>query len=112
MSGHLRPTGLTLVESLYASEVPAPSAAMGFEENIPEVSSWFTRSDSIFRHFLEGLAIASGRSLAFPPVADAAVERYRSHYLELAAKVPEFEIWAMLDEHAATRSLIRNKARS
>jgi hypothetical protein len=110
MSGHLRPTGLTLVESLYASEVPAPSAAMGFEENIPEVGSWLDRFDSIFRDFLGGLAIASGRSLAFQPVTDAAVERYRSHYLELAAKVPEFEIWTMLDEHAATRSLVREQS--
>jgi ATPase family associated with various cellular activities (AAA) len=107
MSGHLRPIGQSIVESLYLSEVPAPSAALGFEENIPRIGQWLFRFDSIFRDFLGGLAIASSRPLGLRPVTDAAVERYRSHYLELAAKVPEFEIWAMLDEHAATRSLVR-----
>jgi hypothetical protein len=36
-----------------------------------------------------------------------AAERYRSRYLELAARVPEFAIWAQLGEHAATRTAIR-----
>ena len=110
MSGHLRSTGQTLVESLYASEVPAPSAVRGFEENTFAVGLWLTGFNSTFRIFLRGLAAASDRSLHFQSVTDAAVERYRSHYLELAAKVPEFEIWALLDEHAATRSLVRKQS--
>lgn len=110
MNGHLRPSGQTLVESLYTAEVPAPSAALGFEENIAEVGQWLGRFESVFRDFLGGLAFASSRSFDFRPVADGAVERYRSHYLELAARVPEFEIWAMLGEHAATRSLVREQS--
>jgi hypothetical protein len=39
-------------------------------------------------------------------VQGRAVERYRSRYLELAASVPEFMIWAMLGEHAATRASV------
>jgi ATPase family associated with various cellular activities (AAA) len=110
MSGHLRQGGQMLFESLYAAEVPAPSAARGFEENIAAVSYWLDTFDSIVRDFLGGLAAASGRSLGSRPVTDAAVERYRSHYLELAAKVPDFKIWTMLDEHAATRSLVREQS--
>jgi hypothetical protein len=33
---------------------------------------------------------------------------YRSHFLMLAERVPEFMIWSMLGEHAATRSVVRN----
>src|ERR1700683_3029853 len=41
-------------------------------------------------------------------VIDGAIERYRSHYLAVAATVPEFCVWAMLGEHAATRTAIAN----
>jgi hypothetical protein len=110
MSGHLCTVGQVLFDSLYAAEVSAPSAARGFEENIQEVDHWLGRFDSIVRDFLGGLATNSGRPLTFRVVTHGAVERYRSHYLELAAKVPEFEIWAMLGEHAATRSLVRDQS--
>ena len=42
-------------------------------------------------------------------IASRATERYRSFFLKLAAKVPEFAIWLMLVEDAATRTLIRQQ---
>lgn len=39
-------------------------------------------------------------------------EKYTHHYLGLAAAIPEFRIWALLGEHAATRAAIeRSDAR-
>ncbi|RLK62040.1 hypothetical protein [Actinokineospora cianjurensis] len=35
---------------------------------------------------------------------DAVTQRYESYYLDLAATVPEFLVWASLGQHAATRA--------
>jgi hypothetical protein len=49
---------------------------------------------------------AEKERIAWGALITSSIERYRSHYLELAAKVPEFAIWAQLGEHAATRTAI------
>ena len=94
------------VGGLYASEIPAPSAACGFEENAKRIAQWQTEYSFYLFSFIGGLAVAEKRKIVWSDVRDAAVERYRSRYLELAAKVPEFAIWAELGEHAATRTSI------
>jgi hypothetical protein len=95
------------IGGLYASEIPAPSAACGFEENVKRVTQWQTEYSFYLFSFIGGLAVAKKRKIVWSDVRDAAVERYRSRYLELAAKVPEFAIWTQLAEPAATRTAIR-----
>jgi hypothetical protein len=94
--------------SIYMLEIPAPSAARGFEENVPHILRWLARFVEPLRYFLHGLAVAEDLQVSWDDVHDGAIERYRSHYRELAAQVPEFAIWAQLGEHAATRAAIRD----
>jgi hypothetical protein len=94
-----------LIELLYETPVPAPSPARGFEETIPYVRTWMSDLAGSTQEFLNGLA--SWQAVSRPltgAFVDAAVERYRSHYLSMAATVPEFLVWASLGEHAATRN--------
>jgi hypothetical protein len=95
------------IDGLYKSEIPAPAAACGFEENVKRVEEWQTEYSFYLFSFIGGLAVAKKRKIVWSDVRDAAVERYRSRYLELAAKVPEFAIWTQLAEPAATRTAIR-----
>jgi hypothetical protein len=98
--------GGTIYDVLYAAEVPAPSAARGFEENVLRVENWCARFTDDLIDFLHGLSAAEDARFDWRAIIDGAVERYRSHFLALAAKVPEFMIWAMLREGAATRAAI------
>ena len=96
-----------VVRHLYRFEISAPSAAYGFEENVEYVAEWQAGYSVFLMQFLKGLAVAEKRRIEWGRVRDGAVDRYRSRYLELAAKVPEFAIWAQLGEHAATRTAVR-----
>ena len=93
-----------LIEVLYGAPVPAPSPACGFEETIPKIREWVFEVTASTQHFLNGLACwpSVDRPLTSFFV-DSVVERYESNYLKMAATVPEFLVWAMLGEHAATR---------
>ncbi|MGC4846426.1 NACHT domain-containing protein [Micromonospora sp. DT15] len=105
--GRGRPFRETFTERLYDAEIPAPSPSRGYEENIPEVEKWLALLADRAQQFFEGLEAWQklvGQSLQ--PIIPQAIERYRSHYMELAASVPEFFIWATLGEHAATRTVI------
>jgi hypothetical protein len=129
--GRTRRQEESLYESLYSSEVPAPSAACGFEENCERVRRYMGR---ISRNLREMLGAVPAVGPADDPLAadqvdqqwvdparwsdprwslveKRAVDRYRSRYLELAAAVPEFAVWAMLGEHAATRSSVAGLGR-
>ncbi|ROP39253.1 NACHT domain-containing protein [Saccharothrix texasensis] len=93
------------VDWLLTAEIPIPSSARGFHENLPRVEEWLHGLTRRTFDFLGGLADwrndpAVNRAL----LTDRALERYQSHYLDLAAQVPEFLIWAVLGEHAATRA--------
>jgi hypothetical protein len=96
-----------LIEVLYGAPVPAPSPARGFEETIPQIEEWMAETTVSTQAFLSGLACwpSVNRPLTRFFIQDA-VERYKSNYLKLAATVPEFLVWAMLGEHAATRSSV------
>jgi hypothetical protein len=101
-------TNRRLIEVLYSAPVPAPSPGRGFEETIPEIQAWMTEIATTIQRFLNGLA--SWRTIKRPLVSGVlvqrAVERYRSHYIKMAATVPEFWVWANLGEHAATRDKV------
>jgi hypothetical protein len=99
-------SGESVWEAFYAAEVPAPSAARGFEENVYYINIWFHKFSSCVNRFVSCLAAGEKASIHWTPVVASATERYRSHFLALAAKVPEFMIWAMLNEGAATRSAV------
>lgn len=110
-----------LVQTLYDAPVPAPSPTRGFEESIPFVAEWISTLAISTEKFLEGLAVWKEMEIALrrekqtpddkqePTLGDnfrkLAVDHYRSNYLRIAAKVPEFFVWAALGEHAATRRL-------
>lgn len=93
-----------LIRHLYKSAVPAPSAVTGFEENVKLLGSWSRdRLEAVVR-LLSALNL---EQLFSPAEFDRAVtKRYRSSYLRLATTVPEFRIWANLNEHAATRAAL------
>ena len=107
IAGRKRENGETLFDFLYSAEVPVPSASLGFEETVPLVRAWLTDLAKGVNKFVGGLSVDDDLRPDWQKVIDEATERYQSHYLELAAKVPEFAIWVMLGENAATRSLIR-----
>jgi hypothetical protein len=94
----------TVYDVLYAAEIPAPSPAHGFEENVNRIEAWYTGFANDLDSFLHGLSAGEDASFQWHAIINGAVERYRSHFLTLAAKVPEFMIWALLGESAATRA--------
>jgi hypothetical protein len=116
----------SLYEFLYSAEVPAPSPVWGFEENCTRVREYMKQ---VSRNLREMLAAVPATEPGHDPLAGTqrdcwwadiarwgdtrwsvletgAVDRYRSRYLEAAAAVPEFAVWAILGEHAATRSSV------
>lgn len=97
-----------ILEALYTTEVPVPSPARGYVENILAVRAWMLQFSEQFEDFINGLQAAKGARFSWAEICGKAVNRYKSHYLALAATVPEFMVWAMLGEHAATRSAISN----
>lgn len=98
--------GESVWDVLYAAEVPAPSAVRGFSENVLQVTVWFSGFSSDIDGFIGGLAAGENTVINWKPIVSSAIERYLSHFLALAAKVPEFMIWAMLNEGAATRTAV------
>jgi len=106
IAGRSMKTTESLLDMLYAAEVPAPSPSRGFEENIAELVQW---ADSIVADMYISMGIitsVAGFRVETEAILSGFSERYRSHFLVLAAKVPEFMIWALLGENAATRSAV------
>jgi hypothetical protein len=106
IAGRTRYAGESFYDFLYGVEIPAPSSARGFEENCSLITDWLLGCADRSREFLSAAALKEAAYIRWAMVTKSALERYRSHYLELAAAVPEFMIWATLGEHAATRALI------
>ncbi|NUT47781.1 MAG: AAA family ATPase [Saccharothrix sp.] len=95
--------GRKTAATLYDSVVPMPSSGRGYVENIGAVLEWQQRFAEALVAFCAGLV--AGRSLRVDgaAVARQASRHYQDHYRRLAAQVPEFSVWGMLNEHAATR---------
>ena len=104
IAGGKRQSEEDLYKILYAAEVPAPSATNGFEENLPAIHHWYRNFIEVIEVYLRGLSTDKHVEVTWPAVGNSALNRYRSHFLDLAAMVPEFMIWALLNEGAATRS--------
>ncbi|RLK61073.1 NACHT domain-containing protein [Actinokineospora cianjurensis] len=99
-----RTEGQTLVEALYTAPIPTPSAVIGFEANIAELEGWARRLGvTVFDVFdVRGDWPSVNRHI----INDFS-DRYRSHFLELATKVPEFKIWS---DQVAAANLARGLA--
>ncbi|MBM0232496.1 AAA family ATPase [Micromonospora sp. STR1_7] len=95
-----------LIDWLYSAELPAPSATRGFEENAIRVGRWIEQLDNRTKEFLDSHFVPGLPEDVFTTTATLAMERYRSYYVDLAANVREFQLWAELAEHAATRNLV------
>ena len=104
VTGKWSRSGESIVECLYSAEIPAPSPTCGYQDNISRLSYWLEGFSYDFGNFLVGLEVREKVTIPWPTIVGGAIERYRSHYLALAATVPEFMVWAMLGEHAATRA--------
>lgn len=110
ISGRVRQKGDSLIELLYKAEVPAQSPSLGFEDNISRVRAWMAGYGGRFAEFTDELKLDNRFGtidINWLRILDKAIERYRSWFLELAAKVPEFAIWSILAEHEATRTFIK-----
>ena len=93
---------------VYDSPVPSPSGGCGFSDNLARVGLWQERFAAALTLFCSGLEAGEhlAGNLNARAIGAAALQEYGRQYIELAAKVPEFAIWAMLDEHEATRRTI------
>lgn len=92
--------------TLYHTNVPVPSPARSFARTIVELDSWYKRLHSKAGEFIGGLAAwPPGRNLPNEVVATA-LDIYQNNFLEIAAAVPEFQIWFSLGEHMATQEQI------
>ncbi|MEU4806583.1 NACHT domain-containing protein [Actinosynnema sp. NPDC023587] len=100
----------SFLRQLYGLGVPTPSAAAGFQEMLPRVERWAYELcegvDWFIREVVEGTddAIPGVEVEVAERLAASVRDRYNSYYLECAARVPEFAIWADTIEHAATRT--------
>ncbi|GAA1277388.1 NACHT domain-containing protein [Saccharothrix xinjiangensis] len=90
--------------ALAALRVPAPGATRGFRENLDHgLVHFFVRANELVVNFLAGLRV----DVHAPPPTGEMHDRYVDHYLRLAAEVPEFQVWALIGEHSATRTEVR-----
>ena len=99
--GHL--PGVTISALLYTTEIPAPSAARDFTENGLQVQRWHDLLSREIADFLSRLEIAEISRADLAAIVRGGAEHYNSHFLRLAAEVPEFAVWALLGEEAETQ---------
>ncbi|NKE57708.1 ATP-binding protein [Lentzea sp. PSKA42] len=101
---------VSALPSLTAIAVPSPSATRGFHENLEgALGPFLGKAVADVCKFLDGLDAKPARisTLEFvSAVTLKARSSYTHHYLGIAAAIPEFQIWALLGEHAATRAVI------
>ncbi|MEU7614258.1 hypothetical protein [Micromonospora sp. NPDC049204] len=103
--------GEDLVQVLARSEIPMPTGFAGRSELKPYLS----RAVAAGHSFFAGLAVGERRTwLAAPELADEvvvdALDRYRTLYLQLAADVREFLIWAILAGQDSLRADLARQA--
>ncbi|MEU8376628.1 hypothetical protein AB0C22_26420 [Micromonospora sp. NPDC048894] len=87
--------------TLYDGRVPCPSTTVGFEQTVEEyLTPYLNQLTTKLLAFCEGLA-AWGRyrpHVSVDQLARSAVQRYRSSYITISSQVPEFQMWATLNE--------------
>jgi GTPase SAR1 family protein/WD40 repeat protein len=95
------------VRNLYAEEVPVPSAARVLADTAEDVRRWAVdRGERVRRALGKGAGSKWAAGLLDSGFARDVTDRYRSGYLDLVAVVPEFALWARLDEQHATRTAL------
>ncbi|MFJ5990457.1 NACHT domain-containing protein [Lentzea sp. NPDC092896] len=98
---------------LTSMPVAIPSATRGFYENLNgDLGTFFDQAVLEVHSFINELADVPKRvgELDFASAVNARVRQtYADHYVELGATIPEFQMWAMLGEHAATRAEFNQK---
>lgn len=98
---------VSALPGLTALDVPAPNATRGFQENLSgELSQFFSQAAALVIRFVDGLGVES-KAISADTIVVVMRERYQHYYLGLAATIPEFLIWTLLGEHAATRAIIQ-----
>ena len=95
----------------WMSFLPHPPSPFGAESNDPV--DLFTGLEDAFTEMVTGFAVAEAHGITtsthpfLTRLADRtvtrAVTRYMENYRRLAAEIPEFGMWAHLDEHRRTR---------
>ncbi|MDG4797546.1 hypothetical protein [Micromonospora sp. WMMD1082] len=108
-----------LSHTLATAQVPLPWAGCGYCANRDSfISSLYEELASLCIKFFQNFAVWDRAEVVSPvePLIDTlvkrAVRRYDAEYKLLAAEVREFEIWALLGEHAATQAVVGQAADS
>ncbi|WP_439656719.1 NACHT domain-containing protein [Lentzea sp. HUAS TT2] len=99
---------ISAIPALTSIAAPMPSATRGFYENIDArgaLREFLAHAILDVHRFLNKLANRPDKAdTSLGPTLIRAREIYFHHYLGIAAAIPEFRIWALLGEHAATRA--------
>ncbi|MER7455766.1 ATP-binding protein [Micromonospora sp. NPDC126480] len=104
-----------VLERLLLSRTPIPSASVGYYENLDRIQQHLFLMATETQRFIAGLAQSAGQERLVRTldntekrdhVVSGALERYKSHYVKMAADVPELFVWATLGEHSSTRAKI------
>ena len=93
----------SIIDILYRAEIPAPSPTRSYANNIEAIERWMSYFCESFDPFVKEYYGIRIRDVDWERIQETAIKRYESHYFTLAATVPEFMVWAMLGEHAATQ---------
>ncbi|MET7968813.1 hypothetical protein [Micromonospora sp. NPDC005305] len=108
-----------LTYTFTTAQVPLPWAGCGYHANRDTViTSLYEELAALCIKFFQHFAVWGRAEVVSPaqPLIDSMVERavrrYDSEYKMLAAEVREFEIWALLGEHAATQAVLGQAAES
>ncbi|MYW63390.1 hypothetical protein GTY65_04760 [Streptomyces sp. SID8379] len=100
---------------LFTADLPFPSPHMPPESLGESLLEWFDAYAGRMLTFIEGLALWERLTVTQQRTAAgslftldvAAVNRYRSLFLQLAVQVPEFAFWVAQNDHQATRVEVR-----
>ncbi|GAA2040836.1 hypothetical protein GCM10009839_48850 [Catenulispora yoronensis] len=91
------------ISRLYQSETPSISTSFGLNTISFDLIRWYEILDSAIIHVSMSTG-ASGEARPQGKRIELTLTRYESHFLKLAATVPEFRIYMELSEHATTRA--------
>jgi hypothetical protein len=99
-----------LPEALYNAPIPMPSPTCGLQDTLLGIREYFDRLNFAFAEFMVGTSdspevVHAANDLVADDehAVDRAVALYEERYRGLMEDVPEFGIWAFLNEHSATR---------
>ena len=107
-----------LAEYVLNAGIPMPEPMTSLQSTVEQLRAFFSTVVGHLLGYLKGLELwesrpghvqASLRNALISNLPDDAVQRYLEAFRRLAADVPEFAIWANLQEHHATTGVIREE---